>query len=139
MSASSVTFPAFRHFGFILLIGVFSHICGTNVMASDTWMSKVDSLSAAGDLAGAAELLREIYSEDETNVTALKKLADVSARMGDLASAEQALNIVIEKDQFDAKAYLELGRFAWLRRKFDVALQYIDLAEKVSTEPDPRR
>ena len=138
MPANSVTISRLRHIWIVLLFVTFVFLYGTMAIASDPRLSSIDSLSAEGDLAGAADLLREIYSEDETNVAALKLLADVCARMGDLASAEQALNIVIEQDQFDADAYLELGRFAWLRREFDVSLQYIDLAERVSVRPNPK-
>jgi tetratricopeptide (TPR) repeat protein len=120
------------------LIAIFVHISSIDAVLSDSQMSRVDSLTAEGDLAGVAAILRQVYSEDESDVGTLKLLADVCARMGDLASAEQALTIVIERDQFDADAYLELGRFAWLRREFDVSLQYIDLAERVSVRPNPK-
>jgi tetratricopeptide (TPR) repeat protein len=97
--------------------------------------SAADSMIAAGDLAGAADALREAYSLDESNLDALRKLAEVSLHLGDLAAARQALQLVVEEDRADVNSYLEIARIEWLAGSPDVALQFIDLAEKVAAKP----
>ena len=97
--------------------------------------STADSLIAAGDLAGAADALREAYSLDESNLDVLRRLAEVSLHLGDLAAARQALQLVVDEDRADVNSYLEIARIEWLADSPEVALQYIDLAEKVAVEP----
>lgn len=97
--------------------------------------SIADSLIAAEDLAGAADALREAYSLDESNLDLLRKLAEVSLNLGDFAAARQALQLVIDEDRADINSYLEIARIEWLVGSPEVALQYIDLAEKVAVKP----
>jgi tetratricopeptide (TPR) repeat protein len=97
--------------------------------------SIADSLIAAEDLAGAADALREAYSLDESNLDLLRKLAEVSLHLGDFAAARQALQLVVDEDRADVNSHLEIARIEWLVGSPEVALQYIDLAEKVAVEP----
>ena len=97
--------------------------------------SIADSLIAAGNLAGAADALREAYSLDESNLDLLRKLAEVSLHLGDFAAARQALQLVVDEDRADINSYLEIARIEWLVGSPEVALQYIDLAEKVAVKP----
>ena len=92
-----------------------------------------DSLIAAGSFSAASDTLREIYSANQSNYDALRKLANIAVKTGDFATANQAFSMLIEVDQADADSYLELARLSWLAGEFDVALQYVDMAEKVSS------
>jgi len=110
----------------------------TGVVYADQYMQRADSLANAGSLELAAEAYREAYSYDETNLSALMGLADVSIRRGAFSTAAQALVAVVEKDQFFVDAYLELARIAWLSGDFKQASQYMALADTVSVMPNPK-
>jgi tetratricopeptide (TPR) repeat protein len=125
----------------ILSLAVMLMICpavSAPAAAQDARVRRADSLASAGKLREAAGLLREVYSDNTENVEALKKLGGVCMRLGDLTAAHQAYDRAIDMNQFDVDAYLELGRIAWLDNRHDQALEYIDMAEKVAVEPNPK-
>lgn len=105
---------------------------------SDQYMQLADSLLKVKDLAGSADALREAYSADEGNFDAMRKLVGISIRLGEFEMARQALELLIEYQEMDANSYLEAGRLAWLAREFDIANQYIDLAELVAVLPNEK-
>jgi tetratricopeptide (TPR) repeat protein len=97
-----------------------------------------DSLAAIGDLENAAEEYKAAFSADETNLAALRKLADVSTKLGRFEVAQQALLLAVERNKTDSDSYLELARLAWLSGDFRVALDYIDLGEKSALSPSDK-
>jgi len=102
---------------------------------AEHYLKVADSMLDAKDLEGAAAALREAHGLDEHNLDILRKLADISIRLGDFAAARQALVLVLEKDHTDVNSYLELARLEWLFSRFDMAMQFVDLAEQAATKP----
>jgi putative thioredoxin len=106
--------------------------------ADDQGMAEIEAAEealAAGDINGAGQLFGQVLQESPDNVQAIAGLAKCYAKAGDLARAEQTLELVPPEKAKDpavasAKAELELAQKSEDTGDLDA------LREKAAAEPD---